>query len=83
MTGVGGLDEDSSAGTEMTDRVWWVLKCCVCDTQSAVPTVRNLHLSVANQLTGQEGFCVSVLNESVLHHLDHAQSRLQGKKTNY
>lgn len=80
MTRVGGLDEDSSAGMEMTDRVWWVLKCCVCDMRSAVPTVWNLHLSVANQLTGQEGLCVSVLNESVLHHLHHAQSRLQGKK---
>lgn len=53
---------------------------CVCDMQSEVPTVWNLHLSVANQLTGQEGFCVSVLNESVLHHLHHAQSRLQGKQ---
>lgn len=44
---------------------------------SAAPTVWNLHLSVANQLTRKEGLCVSVLNERVLHHLHHAKSRLE------
>lgn len=45
--------------------------------RSAELTVWNLHLSVANQLTREEGLCVSVLNEFVLHHLNHAKSRLE------
>ena len=44
---------------------------------SAGPTIWNLHFSVANQLARKEGFCVSVLNERVLHHLHHAKSRLE------
>lgn len=48
--------------------LWWV---------AGGPTIWNLHLSVANQLAGEEGLSVSMLNEFVLHHLHHAKSRLE------
>lgn len=51
---------------------------CVC--VRVVPTVWNLNLSVANQLTGEEGLGVSVLDQSVLQHLDHAQNGLEGDR---
>lgn len=50
---------------------------CVC---AMVPTIWNLHFSVANELTGEKGLCVSVLNQSVLQHLHHAQGRLEGNR---
>lgn len=53
---------------------------CVCVCVCAVPTVWNLHLSVANQLTGEEGLGVSVLDQSVLQHLNHAQNGLEGDR---
>lgn len=41
------------------------------------PTVGNLHLPVADELAGEEGLGVSMLDEDVLHHLHHAESRLE------
>lgn len=49
-------------------------RACVC--VRARPTVWDLHLSVADQLTGEEGLGMSVLDECVLYHLHHAKSRL-------
>lgn len=46
----------------------------------ALPTVWHLHLSVANELTGEEGLGVSVLDQSVLQHLHHAQGGLEGNR---
>lgn len=45
---------------------------------SARPTVWNLHLSVADELAGEQGLGMSVLDEYVLYHLHHAKSRLPG-----
>lgn len=50
---------------------------CVC----VGPTVWDLHLSVADQLAGQEGLGMSVLDECVLYHLHHAKSRLETRQS--
>lgn len=46
-------------------------------TEAPSLTIRHLHLSVANQLAGEEGLGVSMLNQSILNHLHHTESRLQ------